>query len=682
MTKAVLKPSMSTEFSLMTPLSTAAATGDFALFNTVSNAVDRCLALQAGSWGGDSPSNQLDTTDARGMTLVMHAARSGNVAILGAVLRKIIDLDEEPPRLLMSDYRGRTVLMHAAGSGRAAVFTKLFYAIEDHNKEEAVKQLLESSDDDRTILMHAARSGNQMALSAVVHICKKTIKPKHLRNLLQKRDGTGMTFLMHAARGYPEGTADQLQKEQVKKIEKNNLWKKNQPKLKLPEAGSPKNLATDTPSTARRASAPAGLRSIPKSEGTVEGDGLQSRKPTTVVWGDFPGTVLTEAYQNNPGNEDGPQQGNTPASESLKERDEDDGMKDLATENYPSGQENELVVFKVAWALVKETLWKEQVRDQLKATDSSGRSILTHAVLSDQLQVFDAAFCAVREQILDHEIEDLMGINKDDDEESVMEAALDKISKKMEMLVHRRDQQLKKKVALREKASTIEAKIQSFIPGKSIVIFQLLLPEMNDANSALFLLVAMSVVAPLIAYGSNLVLKETPSSRNSPRRSVASILLAAPAMWWWGVGTSSIAQDSFGWLESSSATSLAVATIVIPALDQFLSSHMVENVYDVLSGQRHRFTRKADLEWKREHRKLKNEAPNVQNDAHDEEAREKLKVQPQDRRQQRANQDREEKQGPREEKKAEKEETEGNNAVSAAVVMQRQNAAATPDGGS
>ncbi|CAN0350921.1 unnamed protein product [Ascophyllum nodosum] len=63
--------------------------------------------------------------------------------------------------------------MHAAGSGRAAVFTKLFYAIEEHNKEEAVKQLLESSDDDRTILMHAARSGNQMALSAVVHICRR-----------------------------------------------------------------------------------------------------------------------------------------------------------------------------------------------------------------------------------------------------------------------------------------------------------------------------------------------------------------------------------------------------------------------------------------------------------------------------------------------------------------------------
>ena len=210
--------------------------------------------------------------------------------------------------------------------------------------------------------------------SSTVPLISSLIK---LRNLLQKRDGTGMTFLMHAARGYPEGTADQLQKEQVKKIEKNNLWKKNQPKLKLPEAGSPKNLATDTPSTARRASAPAGLRSIPKSEGTVEGDGLQSRKPTTVVWGDFPGTVLTEAYQNNPGNEDGPQQGNTPASESLKERDEDDGMKDLATENYPSAQENELVVFKVAWALVKETLWKEQVCIGLETEAKQARKTMT-----------------------------------------------------------------------------------------------------------------------------------------------------------------------------------------------------------------------------------------------------------------------------------------------------------------
>ena len=64
----------------------------------------------------------------------------------------------------------------------------------------------------------------------------------------------------------------------------------------------------------------------------------------------------------------------------------------------------------------------------------------------------------------------------------------------------------------------------------------------------------------------------------------ACLVTAAPAMWWWGIGTSRIAQDSFGWSDNLSAASLAVATIVIPALDQFLSSHMIENVYDVVSS--------------------------------------------------------------------------------------------------
>ena len=44
-----------------------------------------------------------------------------------------------------------------------------------------------------------------------------------------------------------------------------------------------------------------------------------------------------------------------------------------------------------------------------------------------------------------------MGINKDDEEESVMEATLVKASKKMELLVHRRDQQLKVGLATSEK---------------------------------------------------------------------------------------------------------------------------------------------------------------------------------------------------------------------------------------
>jgi len=53
-------------------------------------------------------------------------------------------------------------------------------------------------------------------------------------------------------------------------------------------------------------------------------------------------------------------------------------------------------------------------------------------------------------------------------------------------------------------------------------------------------------------------------------------------MWWWGLGTSNIAQEYFGWSETSSAASLAVATIVIPALDQFFGSHKMEKMYDVV----------------------------------------------------------------------------------------------------
>ena len=45
-----------------------------------------------------------------------------------------------------------------------------------------------------------------------------------------------------------------------------------------------------------------------------------------------------------------------------------------------------------------------QIRGQLRLKDSWGRSLLTHAVLSGHVQVFDAAFNAMRENILDPEV--------------------------------------------------------------------------------------------------------------------------------------------------------------------------------------------------------------------------------------------------------------------------------------
>lgn len=38
------------------------------------------------------------------------------------------------------------------------------------------------------------------------------------------------------------------------------------------------------------------------------------------------------------------------------------------------------------------------------AKDSWGRTILTHAVLSGRVEVFDAAFYALREEVLDYEV--------------------------------------------------------------------------------------------------------------------------------------------------------------------------------------------------------------------------------------------------------------------------------------
>lgn len=55
------------------------------------------------------------------------------------------------------------------------------------------------------------------------------------------------------------------------------------------------------------------------------------------------------------------------------------------------------------------------------------------------------ACCGVFGRFLAHgwQIEDLTGINKDDNEVTVMEASLDRASKDMVNLVNRRDQELK-----------------------------------------------------------------------------------------------------------------------------------------------------------------------------------------------------------------------------------------------
>lgn len=67
------------------------------------------------------------------------------------------------------------------------------------------------------------------------------------------------------------------------------------------------------------------------------------------------------------------------------------------------------------------------------------------------------------------------------------------------------------------------------------------------------------------------------------RTTLARYFLSIPAMFFWGVGTSSIGQNSFKWGETAAAAALAVASIVIPAIDSFFSGPGVQILWGIVS---------------------------------------------------------------------------------------------------
>lgn len=70
-----------------------------------------------------------------------------------------------------------------------------------------------------------------------------------------------------------------------------------------------------------------------------------------------------------------------------------------------------------------------------------------------------------------------------------------------------------------------------------------------------------------------------------PRHSKMTLLLSAPAIFFWGIGTSDIGQDTLGWSKSAAGAALAVATIVIPGLDAFCANQRVEQWLDKVNMQ-------------------------------------------------------------------------------------------------
>ncbi|CAM9891734.1 unnamed protein product [Ascophyllum nodosum] len=132
----------------------------------------------------------------------------------------------------------------------------------------------------------------------------------------------------------------------------------------------------------------------------------------------------------------------------------------------------------------------------------------------------------------------MLDTEEDEREDTPMRNAVQRAEKLMYVVFHNRRRQLKKDVSARSKLSTIEAKIQSFIPGKLVVIYQLLLAEITGQDH-LYLLIVMAALAPLFNAAASLFTKEKPTSNsgpNLPKKSTISFLLGAPAMFFWGIG--------------------------------------------------------------------------------------------------------------------------------------------------
>lgn len=536
---ALNTPSLSVKHKLRTPLMVAAMTGDIAKWTATLDAFNQQFAnkLQRDV----EMRMQLANRDKEGMTMAMLATRSGNMAIVSAVLTEITQT-EAKICLEAHDYKRMSLLMHAASVGPASIFQEIFRVILMHKDEKEIAfELPNESEDDKTILMYAAMSGDPMTLKVVANTCRRILAPHQVRELIRQRDSDGLNLLMHAV------------------CSRNSRLR------------SPAAIVKDSDTNAN-ANAYETTANENDGEGGVEDiDTIKSGNASAEV-------KIAESAEK--------------LELEVLSRDESvvGGLRSINAAAIP--------VFQVAFTLIKECLWKDEALNELRAIDLWGRSTLTHAVLSGNELLFDAALGAIRSEVEDEEVEEMLETNEGEPEDEPMIAALAVGETSMHKLFGLRVSQVKKAVETKDKLSTLNAKIESFIPGKLIVLFQLLLPQIAEKRQ-LFLLAVMCILAPLLALGTSIATsKPSKYARISAETGKLSIFLGAPAMFFWGVGTSTIGQTSpLGWSPSLSATMMAAATICIPAIDSFLYSSSAVTWCDKVSCVEWRFNFKAWCRW-------------------------------------------------------------------------------------
>ncbi|CAM9983964.1 unnamed protein product, partial [Scytosiphon promiscuus] len=389
-TSVLNTPSLLVKHKMRTPLMAAAATGDLAKFTATLYAFDRQFPNKLER--DFEMRTQMTNRDRKGMTAAMLAARSANVATLELLLQEIEDTGALMA-LEMHDHKRMTLLMHACATGPAPVFQEVHRALKGafgNNDDEFGRQLLLRSADDRTILMHAAASGDSMVLKMVADACRKNVRPQMLRAMIVERDSDGLNLLMHAASCSAPSSA----------------------------------LAPAKPSPADPAA--SDTKDAGAQEGASPQDVNSSAKPSPTK--NFASTLTGSSV----GAEKDASGDAKTAVERMVEADE--------------GPKHDMVVvpvFKVAVRLVKECLWKDEVLEQLKAIDLWGRSVLTHALLSGHEMMFEAAYGAVRDDIQDEQVSEMMETNEGEREDTPMIDALARGPSSMRKLYALRAGQLK-----------------------------------------------------------------------------------------------------------------------------------------------------------------------------------------------------------------------------------------------
>ncbi|CAN0202160.1 unnamed protein product, partial [Ectocarpus sp. 12 AP-2014] len=418
---------------------------------------------------------------------------------------------------------------HAASNGPAPIFQEAQQAMRKAfggDEDEFSHHLMRQSADGRTILMHAAASGDSMVLIMVSEVCQRFIRPQALREMMIERDSDGLNLLMHAASCCAPASA--LDPAETPPVAPDSSHKKDGG----PAESSSMGTASKTALTGGGGASPADA-----SSGAIAGNDAKEKKT---------------------------------AVEKMVEADtkEEKGVNKRDAVVVP--------VFKVAVSLVTKCLWTDEVLQQLKAVDLWGRSVLTHALLSGHELMFEAAYGAIRDVLQDELVSEMMETNEGEREDTPMIDALARGNTDMRKLYALRAGQLKASACLSSLPCccfTMDAKIEGFIPGKLVVMFQLLLPQIAEGRQ-LILLYIMCALAPLVKLATIGSVDDSDSKHTGikARSNKLSVLLGAPAMFFWGVGTSTVGQTALGWSSSLSATSMAAATLAIPAVDSFFNS--------------------------------------------------------------------------------------------------------------